>query len=270
MSAQPDTDRSLTANKPVTDPMAQAAATETNIDIPPLAHPAMTINPGVIQTTDEASDTNARPDLSSLTREQLEAKVKTLTDNLASANSEAEFFRQQWQDLRLRDEALGVDILTVDERKLSDDHVQAMAELYQTEMKRREALQLLDKLLSTTGQMLQTAPNYDPQVRAEYEVASRAAKEYLAGHSGAAIPIGTSLSDGQIADVDPQLNAVIINLGKQQGVKEGMPFFIYQDDQEVGTLRIVLARDLVSAGKVELRPNVTLKVGDRVVLNTVQ
>ena len=44
---------------------------------------------------------------------------------------------------------------------------------------------------------------------------------------------------------------MILNLGKSQGVKEGMPFVIYQDDVEVGTVKVVLARDLVSAAQVE-------------------
>jgi hypothetical protein len=236
MSAQPDTDRSLNADKPVTEPGS---------------------NP-------TAAATNAAPDLSAMTREQLEARVKTLTQ----ANTESEYFRQQWQELRLRNEALGVEALTVDERKLEDKLVQAVKELYQSEMKRREALQLLDKLLASTELMLRTAPKYDPKVRADYEVASRAAKDYMAGHDGAAIPLAVSLSDGRIADINHELNTVILNLGKSQGVKEGMSFIIYQNNAQVGTVKIVLARDLVSAGLVEnLQPNTALKVGDRVVVN---
>ena len=46
-------------------------------------------------------------DLSALSRGELEKKVATLSDDLALANTESEYFRQQWQDLRLRDEALG-------------------------------------------------------------------------------------------------------------------------------------------------------------------
>jgi hypothetical protein len=210
-------------------------------------------------------DTNAAPDLSSLTREQLEARVKTLTESLVAANAEDEFFRQQWQELRLRDEALGVQALTHDESVTEDKLVQAMAELYQTEMKRREAMVLLDKLLTTTTQMIQTAPKYDPKVRAEYEVASRAAKDYLAGRSGMGIPLGSSLTDGQISDVNPELNAVIINIGKSQGVKEGMSFLIYRGTDQIGTVKIVLARDQVSAGLVEnLQFAVVPKVGDKV------
>jgi hypothetical protein len=211
-----------------------------------------------------AGNTNSSPDLSALTREQLEARVKTLTGNLASANTESEYFREQWTELKLRDEALGVEALTGDEGKTQDKLVQAVAELYRSEMKRREALVLLDKLLTTTDQMLQTAPNYDPKVRADYEVASRSAKDYMAGRSVAAIPLASSLSDAQIVDANPELNAVILNLGKNQGVKEGMVFLIYQDNVEVGTVKVVLARDQVSAAQVEsLKPNAVLKVGDR-------
>ncbi|HEV3271468.1 MAG TPA: hypothetical protein VGZ93_04740 [Candidatus Methylacidiphilales bacterium] len=211
-----------------------------------------------------AGDANSSPDLSGLTREQLEARIKTLTQNLASANTESEYFREQWTELKLRNEALGVDALTVDESKLEDRVVQAVKELYQSEMKRREALVLLGKLLDTTDQMIQTAPNYDPKVRADYEVASRSARDCLAGRNVAAIPLASSLADAQIADTNPELNAVILNVGKTQGVKEGMAFTIYQDNVEVGTVQVVLARDLVSAAQVEkLKPNAVLKVGDR-------
>ena len=247
----------MNANIPATEP---GDATNTVTVIDPSAPPPQ-------EQKASTGDTNSSPDLSSLTHEQLEARVKTLTESLASANTESEYFREQWTELKLRNEALGVDALTVDEAKLEDKLVQAVKELYQSEMKRREALPLLDKLLTSTAEMLQTAPNYDPKVRADYEVATRAAKEYLAGHSGAEIPLASSLSDGRISDVNPQLNAVVLNVGKNQGVKEGMTFLIYQDNQQVGTVKIVLARDQVSAAQVEsLKPNTVLKVGDRAVV----
>ncbi len=77
--------------------------------------------------------------------------------------------------------------------------------------------------------------------------------------------MGQNLAAGQISDVNNELNVVIVNLGKTQGVKEGMPFVIFRDKEEVGTLRIILARDLVSAAMVQsLKPNTILKVGDRI------
>ena len=251
-SAQTDADRSLTADKTTTEPTAPATAAPAPSS---LIKDVKTQPPGT-----------PGPDLSTLTHEQLEKRVKVLTDDLAQANAEAESFRQQWEDLKLRDEALGVEALTVDDQKLEDKVVQAVKELYQTEMKRREALLIMDKLLGSTEQIVKTAPHESPKTRADYEAASRAARDYLAGHDGAAIPLGVSLADGRIADLNPELNAVILNLGKSQGAKEGMPFVIYQDNVEIGTVKIVLARDLISAALVEsVKPNAVLKVGDRAI-----
>jgi len=225
--------------------------------------------PGQLPAATPPGDANAGVDVSTMSREQLEARVKTLTENVASANTEAEFFRQQWVDLRLRDEALGVEALTADESKLEDKLVQSVKELYQSEMKRREALNILNKLLSTTAKLIQTAPNFDPKVRADYEVATRAARDYLAGHFGASIPLGSSLSDAQISDVHPETNAVILNVGKSQGVKEGMIFLLYRDGQKIGSVRVAMARDLICAATVlDPQPKVALKMGDKAQVDT--
>jgi hypothetical protein len=279
VAAQPVTDRSLNADKPV--PAVRAVpvpgvAPET--PVPATDNAGDATNAAPVTAVDTHPNAPAQPgdntpvlDPATMTRDQLQDRVKTLSEQLATVNKESEYFREQWTELKLRDEALGVEALTVDEAKLEDKVVQAVKEAYQNEMKHREALLLLGKLLDTTDQMLATAPNYDPKVRAEYEVTSRAAKEVIAGHSGAAIPLASSLADGRVVDCNPDLNAVILNLGKSQGVKEGMPFTIYHDTTEVGTVKIVLARDQVSAAQVEiLKPNLVPKVGDRAVVQANQ
>ena len=234
-------------------PQASVPATETS-DAANASAPA------------QPADNNPVLDPATMSREQLQARVKALSESLATVNKESEYFREQWTELKLRDEALGVDALTVDEAKLEEKVVQAVKEAYQNEMKHREALLLLGKLLDSTDQMLATAPNYDPKVRAQYEVTSRAAKEAIAGHSGSAIPLASSLDDGRVADCNPDLNAVILNMGKTQGVKESMVFTIYHDTTEVGSVKVVMARDQVSAAQVEvLKPNMVPKIGDRAV-----
>jgi hypothetical protein len=234
--AQTATDRSLTADKPATD-SAVAPATAPKADA---------------------------ADLSGLTREQLEARVKQLTDELAAANAESEKFHQKWADLELRDEALGVLALDPDQQKMEDRIVEDAKQIYQSEMRHREMLTLLQKLLNTTDELMQEAPKYDPKTLAEYEETSRSAKDFLEGHGGKAIPIAGSLTDGRVANTDPDLSAVILNLGKSQGVKEGMLFGIYQEDVKVATAKVVLARDLICAAQIEwLSPGAELHVGDR-------
>jgi hypothetical protein len=267
VSAQPDPDRSLTPAPAAGSTNAAPARANNSTD----TNSGPTTPPALAADGLQPKAGPPEPDLSTLSRAELEARVKSLTQDVASANAEAESFREQWQDLKLRDEALGVEALTVDEQKLEDRLVTTMAELYRTEMKRREALALMGKLLDTTQKLIATAPKEDPEVRSDYEAASRAARDYLAGRDGKAIPLGSSLDDGRIADLNPGLNAVVINLGKSQGVKEGMPFLIYQDDVEVGTVKVVLARDLVSAAVVEsVKPNTVLKVGDRAMVDARQ
>ena len=251
MSAQTDMDRSLNADKAAAEPADPATAKAAPDTASPVATGGSTM------------------DLSGLSREQLEARVKMLEESLAAANAESELFLKQWQDLKLRDEALGVEALTDDQRALQDKLVRAVKELYQSEMKRREAVELLQKLLDSTKALLQTAPDFSPKIRADYEVTSRSAMEYLAGHSVASIPVGDSLAEARIADVNPDINAVVLNVGKNQGVKEGMPFLIYRDADLLATVRVVLARDLVSAALIEtIKPAATLKIGDRAEVRT--
>lgn len=200
-----------------------------------------------------------------LTREQLEAQVKNLSDSLALANAESDFFRQQWQNLRLRDEALGVDALTVDEKRLEDRVVQAVKELYQTEKQRRAAVRQLQELLEASQKLVKTASQLDPQRRADYEVAVRSSREFLEGKGEGPIPLATSLMDGQIVSMNPKLNSVVINVGSEQGVKAGMPFRVLRNDQVIGTIKVFQVREQVSAALVENLDKVKeLKLGDRV------
>ncbi len=256
------------STEPADKAAAEADALKNAVPASPSVSTALNSTAPDLSKPDDAKGIT---DVSSMTREQLEAKVKFLTENLAAANTETEFFRQQWLDLRLRDEALGVEALTGDQAKLEDKLVQSVKELYQSEMKRREALNIIGKLLDSANKLIQTAPNYDPKVRADYEIATRAARDYIAGHFGASIPLGSSISDAKIVDVNTELNGVILNVGKTQGVKDGMTFVLYQDSVQVGTVKVVMSRDLVCEADVEtLQPKVVLKVGDRAEVSTGQ
>jgi hypothetical protein len=192
-------------------------------------------------------------------------RLKALQESLVLANAEAEFFRQQWQELRLKNEALGVEALTVDEKRLEEKVVQSVRELYQTEKQRREALGALEKLTVATQKVLKGANGVDAQARAEYEVALRTAREVLSGKGKASIPLGSDLSNGQIVDLNPQLNAVILNLGSAKDVKVGMPFRVLRGNQVIGRVKVFQTREQVSAALVEgVQKEFELKVGDRV------
>ena len=105
------------------------------------------------------------------------------------------------KDLRLRDDALGVEALTVDELKLQKSWSR-LKELYQTDPPPRSAA-AARQAHDHDGGLLKSAPKYNPKVRADYEVARRASRDYLTGRNGTAIPFGISLADAQVADLNP-------------------------------------------------------------------
>ena len=65
--------------------------------------------------------------------------------------------------------------------------------------------------------------------------------------------------------VDRDQQALVLNLGRSQGAKEGMPFRILRGDKVLGTCRLLEVRELVSAGLPEnLNDGIAIQVGDRV------
>lgn len=199
-------------------------------------------------------------------REELLKTIEQLTESAALANAEADFFRRLYQDLRSRDEALGVDALTADQKRLEDRVLAGVKEAYQAEQKRREGARALETLLKASQDLIQDAQHLDPQKRAEFEVAVRMAKGVLEGRGEGPIPIGTSLNDGRIVDLNGDLKTVVINLGKSQGVREGMPFRVIREDRVIGRLTVIIAREQLSAALVDpaAGEKMNLKVGDRV------
>ena len=196
----------------------------------------------------------------------LQEQIKQLRESLALANADAETFRQQWQDLRLRDQALGIDALTVDEKRLQDRVVEAIKELYQTEQERRTAVIRLQQLLDAGREVLKGA-DVDPQRRADYEIAVRGAQAFLDARGKPDIPVAASLDDGQIVHVNGELNSVILNVGNTLGAKPGMPFRVLRDDRLIGEVKVFQVRETVCAALVEsVEAGKDLKVGDRVMV----
>jgi hypothetical protein len=214
--------------------------------------------------------TETAPRLKETSREDLLKTIGQLTENVALANAEADFFRQLYQEKLLRDTALGIDILTDDEKRLQERVLAAVKEAYQAEQKRQEGEKALKLLLATSQDLIRDAQSLNPQKRAEYEVAVRMATSVIEGKGQSFIPVASSLKDGQIVDLNGELKTVVINLGKNQGVREGMPFWVLRQDKVIGRLTVILARSQLSAALVDqsVGGKANLKVGDRVAVAT--
>ncbi len=201
----------------------------------------------------------------------LREQVVQLRESLALADADAEAFRKQWQDLRLRNQALGIDALTDDEKRLQNRVVEAVKELYQSEQERRNAVNRLQQLIDAGQNVLKGAAKIDPQKLADYEIAVRAARDFLDTRDRADVPAPQDASHGQIVHVNGSLNAVVLNLGGAAGVKPGMPFRVFRADgpggqeREIARLRAFQVREMVCAALVEsVEKGKDLKIGDPV------
>lgn len=194
--------------------------------------------------------------------EELERHNHQLIESLAVADAEADFFRKEYQKLRLRNEALGVDALTGDEEALRDRLVQAVSEGYQREMQRREAVSLMGNLLATSRRILAQAKGIDAERRSAFEVAARRTEGFLSGKTAGNILLGSSLQDGQVVSVHEEQPFVILNIGRLQGVQHGMPFSVLRKGKIVGKITVYSVDDQFSNALIESRESLGKKDQD--------
>jgi hypothetical protein len=146
--------------------------------------------------------------------------------------------------------ALGIDVLTGDVGRIRDRLLRALAELYQTEIQRKEAVALIKKLLDGQS-VLQAGASANVTLRAEYEVTVRQAQEYLAGKGKSNIPLASTVSDIQVVSVDLDRGVVILNAGRSLGVKEGTPFLIFRNATRIARVKAFLVYDQVATGMID-------------------
>jgi hypothetical protein len=185
-------------------------------------------------------------------------------DELLMAQAEAKAYRAAWLELQRRDEILGIAALSNDVRDSHDQIARLSGELIRAERFAKELAEqtkiVLDAAANWAGEPI---PAKKAAARAEFESAKRALSELAKNNQPRSLARG--LTDAQVVAVDRNQQALVLNLGRSQGAKEGMPFRILRGDKVLGTCRLLEVRELISAGLPEqLNDGVQIQVGDRV------
>lgn len=199
--------------------------------------------------------------------EALEETVATLSNSLAVANSEAEVFRRQYTQIRLRMEALGLDALGGDKAKLEQRLLQAVNDL---RIERERADQLESRLIAMSEAILSfmaSAQGADPELRLALEEQLRLSAALIAefepNPAGAAAMQG-SLTDSRVLSIKKEWSLLVANIGARQGVKVGMPFEVYRDGRPLGSVLAVDVRDRIFGGVVQTAAALDqIRVGDQ-------
>ncbi len=95
------------------------------------------------------------------------------------------------------------------------------------------------------------------------------ASETAAGRSGRPVnPAGVEKKEFRVLDVNKELGMVILDGGRQDGVKPGLQFAVMQEDRAVATVRVVDARTAVAGAVIQKTSRAFPRVQDRAVVVT--
>ena len=195
----------------------------------------------------------------------LRSAIKSLTESLAIANSEAETFKRQAADLTLKIEALGIPDAE-NQSKLEQRLLAAVRDLRLLKSQQEANVNQLVRLAETVQVLLKSSEGIDAQARLAVETELRKTNELLGAPKAAETgPVEATLNDGLVVDVKDDLALVVANIGEKQGVQVGMPFQVWREDKRIGEVRVIDVRQSISGAVIQSLESekVPVKTGDR-------
>jgi len=204
-------------------------------------------------------------------RDALAETEKTLADmrkNLAATSGESEIFKRQAGELKLRIEALGLDVSGGNNARLEQRLLDAVGDLRLMAEEKKNLSEVLLQVAEAARLYQKSAPSTNPEAIATLEAAFRKADIAMSGASPNAVEapsVAATISDGLAISVRDDLALVVINLGTKQGVKIGMPFQVIRGQHIVGSVRVVAVRERFSGAIIQdlTTEKDRIKVGDQ-------
>jgi len=195
---------------------------------------------------------------------------KTLADtrkNLARSLGETEVFKRQTIELKLKIEALGLEISGGNAAKLEQRLLAAVSDLRFMAEEKKNLSEVLVQVIEAARLYQKVAPNTNADAIATLEGAFRKADTALGGSSPNAVealPVQATISDGMAISVRDDYALVVMNIGSKQGVKVGMPFQVIRGDHIVGSVRVVDVREKIAGAVIQdlTTDKDRIKVGD--------
>ena len=230
--------------------------------------------------------------------------IRSLTESLVLANSEGEVFKRQAEDLQAKFDTLGPGGDSggeIEERLLSTlneltrlqkenailfERLLALAEGVQIFLKSVEATDneertALEKEMQTKAadasnsaaqaeakallDAMTRARSTQAQARASLELELRAADRMLGVGATEDLDAGPTLTDASVVEVKSEFALVVANIGRNAGVKVGMPFQVWRNNRRVGDVRVIDVRDRISGAVIQnlVSEEDSIQTGDR-------
>lgn len=196
----------------------------------------------------------------------LEKSRDVMAESLAQANAEAETNRKAYRDLLISMEALGIDVLSPDPSGLQQRLLKAVRDLDLVNQENEKLSEQLLRLSETVVAYMQTTVGSNDETREAVTAELHNVDEVLGLTATRPDSAPTSLSEARVVSIDPEVGLVVLNVGKNSGVRVGMPLQVFREDRPVGTALVVDTRDSVSGALLQelALEGDDVRVGDRV------
>ena len=199
----------------------------------------------------------------------LEETRKALAQSLAEANREATSHRKSHRELLIKMESLGVDVLSQDPASLEQRLLKAVRD---RDLERRRTEQMEGQLIHLTESVMtylagvpveqrkgQSSELLEEQLRATESLLVRGQAE-----RGTKAP--KALADGRVVSLDPEIGLLVLDVGKDSGLRVGMPVQVLRVERPIGSALVVDVRDRIAGAVLDelLNEGDDVKVGDRI------
>ena len=195
-----------------------------------------------------------------------EAKIKALEKALMESNRAEKLASEEKNQVRLRLEALGRDLLDGGDDRL----VQANAniEVLGTRLSSLESAST--RLVSSVTEYIRQAVAADPDARLRVETAIRELDEVLGLRQKPAPASAGSAGQAKVVSIDSESGLLVLNVGESQGARIGTTYRLTRGDQPFGSAIVAdVRRNVCGAFVEELEPGSgPVRLGDSAILIT--
>ena len=195
-----------------------------------------------------------------------------LRNVLASTSGETEVFKRQSTELKLRMEALGLDLAGTKGVKLEQRLLAAVSDLRVVAHEKTGLSEALTRLSDAAAAYAKSAKGAPADARQTLEAEIRNANKALGFSSlraADAAPVPATISDAVAISVKDELSLVVLNLGTKHGVKVGMPFRVMRGESVIGNVQVVDVREKIAGAVIQNLNSEQnqIKVGDRLMVD---
>jgi hypothetical protein len=246
----------------------ETVATETTAEVKQDSSLNMEVAPVAVQSA-EQDGVNGEQANARLSEElaQKTAAIKALTESLVIAQTEAEMFRQQYEEQRLKLQMIGGQVSSGN-ADLEKQLISALRSLERSEAEREQLRSQLKRTIEIAEALLPArtegaeAAKVREMIVAELGAAKRLAASTSDKSATAARPTEGSLENAQVMRVNSELQLAVLDVGRAQGVQLGMQFVAVRGDRVIAQLRVVEVRDNICGAMIAEQAR-ALEAGDR-------